>query len=124
MSDASVETVSAGPVATVTYKGCTFNFIIDDNGIGGWYTGSHRPRCFPFAYTKGIKVPVSDPTSNGNLWQILGSLALEQGITVAVYSGSISTEGEEEGEAKPAKKKGKVSLSKSSQKLNNFTPLF
>jgi len=124
MSDTSVETVSTGPVATTTYKGCLFSYIIDDNGIGGWYTASHRPRCSPFAYTKGIKVPVCDPTSNGNLWQILTKQVFEeQGIVISSRSGS-EVETTEDGEEKPVKKKGKVSLSKSSQKLNNFTPLF
>jgi hypothetical protein len=128
MSDENIELISTEPLVTVTYKGCNFSFFYDDHGIGGWYTASHRPRCFPFAYTKGVKVPISDPTSNANLWQLLSALASEQGVKIAIYSSSPSGEEDEDGseDGKPAKtkKSGKVSLSKSAMKLSGFTKLF
>ncbi len=125
-TDTVVENISSQPLATVTYKGCNFSFFYDDHGIGGWYTASRRPHCFPFAYTKGVKVPISDPTSKQNLWQILSDLAREQGITVAVYSRKTSdSDDSEEGSDKPAKKKGKVSIAKNTGKgLLNFVTLY
>jgi hypothetical protein len=132
MSDDNAENIelnSNDPLVTVTYKDCNFSFFYDDHGIGGWYTASHRPRCSPFAYTKGIKVPICDPTSNANLWQLLSALALEQGVKVTMSSShtkSDDDDGDEDAEGKPAKAKktGKVSLSKSAKKLNGFTKLF